>query len=266
MKKILKLTFFFLFAVTYSQNISDYTFVHISEKSMDFEGNKYGLTDLLHSKLSAKKYTVINGDTENWPAEAKNNPCGVLKAELVDSSSFLKNKLQINFKDCNEKMIGTFEGKSNIKEYAPGFKEALQLALKTLPTSNPVQPKTAVGQKTGITEQPTPKTSITVTESFKTKEVPVQKKTEVKTENKAEIFSNGSVLVNRIFISDSQFILANPNNSTPYAIFKSSTKKDVYRVQLQDGTQTLGYLEDSKIVVELPNPDGSFRKEEFLRK
>lgn len=265
MKKILKLALFFLFGVVYSQNISDYAFVYVSEKSMDFEANKYGLTDLLQSKLHAKKYAVINGDTENWPTEAKNNPCGVLKAELVDSSSFLKNKLQINFKDCNEKMIGTFEGKSNIKEYAPGFKEALQLALKTLPTSNPVQLKIAVGQKTVITEQPKPKTSITVTESFKTKEVPVQK-TEVKSENKAEIFSNGSILLNRIFISDSQFILANPNNSTPYAIFKASTKKDVYRVQLHDGTQTLGYLEDSKIVVELPTRDGSFRKEEFSRK
>ena len=84
-----------------------------------------------------------------------------------------------------------------------------------------------------------------------------------KTENKAETFSNGTLNLNRIFISDSQFILASPNDSTPYAIFKESTKKEVYRVQLQDGSQTLGYVENGNIVIELPNADGSFRKEIF---
>ena len=44
---------------------------------------------------------------------------------------------------------------------------------------------------------------------------------------------------------------------------KESTKKEVYRVQLQDGSQTLGYVENGNIVIEIPNAEGSFRKEIF---
>lgn len=260
MKKILQLSFFLLFAVAYSQNISDYAFVYVDGKSGNFEENKYGLSTLLHTKLTAKKYTVINENSESWPEEAKINPCGVLKAEIADTSTFLKNKLQINFKDCNGKTVATFEGKSNLKEFDTGFKDALNNASQFFPASNPVK------QLALTAKQETPKQSVTIVA------VPVKTTTvhaelnPLKAENKAQTFSNGTLNFNRIFISDSQFILASPNNSTPYAIFKASTKKEVYRVQLQDGTQTLGYLEDGNIVIEMQNPDGSFRKDLFLKK
>jgi hypothetical protein len=37
-------------------------------------------------------------------------------------------------------------------------------------------------------------------------------------------------------------------------------------VQLENGVQTLGYWEDGKIVVEIPNSDGSFKREVFSKK
>ena len=80
------------------------------------------------------------------------------------------------------------------------------------------------------------------------------------------MYSNGSATFNRIFLANGEFILVNPNNSVPYATFKPSTKKEVYRVQLNDGTATIGYLEDGNIVLELANSDGSFRKEILSRK
>ena len=254
MKKILKLAFIILFTSVYSQNISDYTFVYIAEKTGDFEANKYGLATLLSAKLTAKKYVVIAENNDSWPEVAKKNPCRVLKAELADTSTFLKNKLQINFRDCSGKTVASYEAKSNIKEYEPGFKDALNTALKTFPVSNPV--KLAVTNETrkpniAAVAEPVKSTSNQTPNSG------------AKTENKAQTFSNGTLNLNRIFISDSQFILASPNNSTPYAIFKATTKKEVYRVQLQDGSQTLGYLENGNIVIELPNADGSYRKEIF---
>lgn len=256
MKKILNFAFFLLFTAVYSQNISDYTFVYIAGKTGDFEANKYGLATLLSAKLTAKKYVVISESKDSWPEAAKNNPCGVLKAELADTSTFLKNKLQINFQDCSGKTVVSYEAKSNIKEYEPGFKDALNTASKTFPASNPVK-LAAISQ----TETPKPNVAI-VAEPVKSTSNQTPN-SGAKTENKAEIFSNGTFNLNRIFISDSQFILASPNNSTPYAIFKATTKKDVYRVQLQDGSQTLGYIEHGNIVIELPNADGSFRKEIF---
>ena len=254
MKKILKLAFIILFTSVYSQNISDYTFVYIAEKTGDFEANKYGLATLLSAKLTAKKYVVIAENNDSWPEVAKKNPCRVLKAELADTSTFLKNKIQVNFKDCSGKTVASFEGKSNIKEFEPGFKDALNTALKTFPVSNPV--KLAVTNETrkpniAAVAEPVKSTSNQTPNSG------------AKTENKAQTFSNGTLNLNRIFISDSQFILASPNDSTPYAIFKESTKKEVYRVQLQDGSQTLGYVENGNIVIELPNADGSYRKDVF---
>lgn len=257
MKKILHLSFFILFAAAYSQNISNYEYVSIAAKTGNFESAKYGLNGILNSKLKAGKYEIVGESSESWPDAAKKNPCGVLKAEIEDTSSFLKNKVQVNFKDCSGKTLASFEGKSNIKEYEPGFKDALNMALKNLPASNPV--KLAV-----ITENPK-HTVAAEAEPVKPTAAQTQNNT-IKTENKAEIFSNGKMMLNRIFISDSQFILANPNNSTPYAIFKESTKKEVYRVQLQDGTQTLGYLEDGNIVIEVAHNDGSFKKEIYSRK
>jgi len=260
MKKILQLSFFFLFAAFYSQNISDYAFVSIDGKSGGFEKNKYGLNTLLHLKLTAKKYTVINENSESWPEAAKINPCSVLKAEIADTSNFLKNKLQINFKDCNGKTVGSFEGKSHIKEFDAGFKDALTKASQFFPASNPVK------QLALTAKQKTPIQSVSIAaEPLKTTTVPAEINP-VKTENTAQTFSNGILNINRIFISESQFILASQNNSTPYAIFKASTKKEVYRVQLQDGTQTLGYLENGNIVIEMQNADESFRKEIFLKK
>ena len=254
MKKILHLSFFILFAAAYSQNISDYEYVSIAAKTGNFESAKYGLNGILNSKLKAGKYVIVGESSESWPDAAKKNPCGVLKAEIEDTSSFLKNKVQVNFKDCSGKTLASFEGKSNIKEYEPGFKDALNTALKTFPVSNPV--------KLAVTHE-TPKPNITaVAEAVKSTSNQTQK-SNVKTESKAQTFSNGTLNLNRIYISENQFILASPNNSMPYAIFKESTKKEVYRVQLQDGSQTLGYLENGNIVIELPNADGSYRKEIF---
>ncbi len=256
MKKILHLSFFILFAAAYSQNISNYEYVSIAAKTGNFESAKYGLSGILSSKLKAGKYEVVSESSDSWPEAAKNNPCGVLKAEIEDTSTFLKNKLQINFRDCSGKTVASYEAKSNIKEYEPGFKDALNTASKIFPGSNPVQ-------LAAISQTETPKQTVAAS-AEPVKSAPIQtKNSAVKTESKAQTFSNGTLNLNRIFISDSQFILASPNNSTPYAIFKATTKKDVYRVQLQDGSQTLGYIEHGNIVIELPNADGSFRKEIF---
>lgn len=248
MKKFLQLSVLFLFASFYGQNISDYRFIYIPGEFSDVKANRYGLNTLLSEKLKQKKFMIVAGDKTQWPEEARLNPCDVLTAGLRDTSSMFKNKVTIDFTDCNNKTVGSLEGKSAIKEFEPGMREALEMAAKLIAASSPVKQNITVKTQSA--------------ESVSVKATTVQKANS-ETENKAEIFSNGNLMLNRIFISDSQFILANPNNSTPYAIFKASTKKDVYRVQLQDGTQTLGYLENGKIVVEIPNADGSFRKEIF---
>ncbi|UOE41669.1 hypothetical protein MTP09_03245 [Chryseobacterium suipulveris] len=258
MKKFLQLVTFFLFAISFGQNISNYQNILIPTEFADAKANRFGLGDLLAKKLVAKKYVVIH--------ENADYNCGILKADLRDNSNMFTNKIIVDFKDCNGKIIESFSGKSSIKDFEPGMRDALENALKNLSFSNPVE-QTKIVQ----TQNSKPAVSIPVVTKTENTAQPIfsENKTTPTTNNpvsKAEVFSNGSLNLNKINISANQFILANPNSSVPYAIFKASSKKDVFHVQLENGTSTIGYFEDGKIVIDLPNSDGTFRKEVLSRK
>lgn len=249
MKKLLSFSLLMVFATAFSQNISDYAYIYVPKNFQDAKANKYGLKDVLKSKLKAKKYIIV----EN----AADLSCKMLKAEVSDTSNFMKNKVQISFKDCNDKVIANYEGKSGIKEFEPGMKEALQFALNNVAVS------ASKSSETTILKEKSEPISQRNAETNATK---LELENEAIAESKAETFSNGTINFKKIIISPNQFILANPNNSVPFAIFKTSTKKDVYHVQLENGSHTLGYWENGKIVIEIPNSDGSYTKEEFLKK
>ena len=158
------------------------------------------------------------------------------------------------------------DGISSIKEFEPGMREALEVAAKKIPMSAPVEQSITLKKEETTNQIETVKQDLPVVEEAKKPQVVPAPKIAPTASQKAEVYSNGSLTLNRIFLANGEFILVNPNNSIPYATFKPSTKKEVYRVQLSDGTSTLGYLEDRKIVVELANSDGSFRKEIFSTK
>lgn len=214
-------------------------------------------------QLAKKNYAVLSDDKMNWPAEAQNQ-CSVLTANLINSSGLLRNKVTVDFRDCNDKSVGKFEGTSLEKEFETGYPDALNKAVALVPTSsgkmlaavNNAQPAVVQQQR----EEPRREEPAKVLHT-KTEPAPV-----ASTAAKAEVFSNGNLNLNRIIIAPNQFILANPNTSVPYAIFKETTRSDVFRVQLENGTQTLGYYENGAIVVELPNSDGTYRKEVFGRR
>lgn len=266
MKKILQILTLLLITFFYGQQVSDYQYIYIPEKFNDQDVNKYGLNDLLQLKLKQKKFTVITESKENWPAELLQNPCQILTADLLNTSNMFKNKLKVEFKNCDNKTIGSVDGISSIKEFEPGMREALEVVAKQIPASAPVEKSmTLKKEETPNQVEIVKKDSPVVAETKKAQIVPASK-TEATASQKAEVYSNGSLTLNRIFLANGEFILVNPNNSIPYATFKPSTKKEVYRVQLGNGTSTLGYLEDGNIVVELANSDGSFRKEIFTIK
>ena len=266
MKKILQISTLLLITFFYGQQVSDYQYIYIPEKFNDQDVNKYGLNDLLQLKLKQKKFTVITESKENWPAELLQNPCQILTADLLNTSNMFKNKLKVEFKNCDNKTIGSVDGISSIKEFEPGMREALEVAAKKIPMSAPVEKSmTLQKEETPNQVEIVKKDSPVVAETKKAQVVPAPK-TEATASQKAEFYSNGSLTLTKILLTNGEFILVNPNNSVPYATFKPSTKKEVYRVQLGNGTSTVGYLEDGNIVVELADSDGSFRKEIFTRK
>lgn len=263
MKKVLQILCVFFVVIFYGQQISDYQNILIPEKFNNAGANNYQLDAFLKAKLKEKKFTVFN-ETET---ESK-NPCDYLKAEIADVGNMFMNKVRIEFNDCHDKNIATFEGKSGIKEFKEGMREALQKAMMTFPTANPLAKTEELKKAENIpttqkNENPVVTKVITSTNKV---EMPMAVKTENNSSQKAEIYTNGTLTLNKVLLSNGEFILVNPNNSVPYGIFKPSTKKDTFRVQMSDGTSTLGYLEDGKIVVEKSNADGSLKTEVFEKK
>lgn len=267
MRKSLQLLSIFFVAFLYGQQISDYQYILIPQKFKDSKTNRFGLNDLLTSKLKAKNYIVFNETLEQQPEQIINR-CEILKAEVSDASNFLTNKSRVTFRDCEDKVVATFDGKSNIKDFEPGMREALQSALKNLSPSTQLKNVIAIQKELEpeIIQKVEIKKQIQPLVSQKEDVAPTPSITETKTADKAEVYTNGTLILNKILLSNGEFILVNPNDSIPYGIFKPSTKKDTFRVQMSDGTSTLGYLENGKIIVEKSNTDGSLKTEVFEKK
>ncbi len=244
MKKISVFLSVFLLVLIKAQIVSDYKYILIPQEFNDFKENKsFGLNRILENALRSKKYIVLSETKTKWPAEALVNPCKVLTADLLDDKSMFRNKIILQFKNCNNQVIFTQKAGSTIKEYEPGFQDALKQGLMKIPVSNPSLEIERVA------------------ESKPTEEVNNNK---VVTESQtAQKYTNGNLILQKIMIDDSQFILIDGKSSVPFATFRSTTKKDVFRVKLSSGDSTIGYYENGNIVIETPKNNGEFSKDIF---
>ncbi len=242
MKKLFASILIGISAIAFSQNISDYEYIYVPssfEKKMD----KFNLRNTLIQQLTAKKYKVIQED---------NNSCAVLKADLLDDSSFLKNKVKIIFKDCNNKIIQELKGSTDDKDFETGYPDALKNATKMLTISNP---KTTTSLE--VNKENTPVAMIS--ENVNTTPIATS-------QEKALNFTNGQLTYQLIKLGQNQFILVSSQSSTPFAKLTESSKPGIYHVVLDNNQKTLAYTENGNIVIEFPQPEGSFSKQVFLKK
>lgn len=252
MKRISILLSIFFVILAKAQTISDYKYIVIPAEFNDFKDNKaYGLSNLLEKSLKAKKYTVLPETKNDWPSDALMNPCSILNIDLLDDKSMFRNKLILQFKDCSNKVVFNEKGSSMIKEFEPGFQDALKQTLAKIPASNP----TTVVNKVAETTSAEP-----VKKDLRGSEEEI-----MRTSN-AVRYSNGTMTVQKIQIDNSQFILVDGNSSVPFATLKSTTKEGVFRVKLGSGESTIGYYENANIVIEMPKANGDYTKEVFVAK
>lgn len=246
MKKIsIFLSVIFLVLIK-SQTVSDYKYILIPTEFNDFKENKsFGLNVILEKSLRGKKYIVLSETKTNWPVDALTNPCKVLSADVLDDKSMFRNKIILQFKNCNNQVIFTQKAGSTIKEYEPGFQDALKQGLMKIPVSNPSPEIERVAESKPAEEVNNNK--VVVTES-----------------QTAQKYTNRNLILQKIKIDDSQFILIDGKSSVPFATFRSTTKKDVFRVKLSSGDSTIGYYENGNIVIETPKNNGEFSKDIFL--
>jgi len=237
---------------SYAQKVSDYKYVALPEKFTGFKNDQYKLDVLLTNTLKQKKYTVVPGSRNQWTAEANSNPCSVLNADIINDSGFLRNKIVLEFKDCNGKVVASQKASTSIKEYEAGFQDALKQALVTVPVSSPKE----IHTETVVHE-------VTIAESVK--EVSGQP-VENNSYNPTGKYTNGKISLQKVQIDESQCILVENNDSVPFATFKATTKKDTFRVKLKSGESTLGYYENGNIVIEMPKGKNDYTKEVFILK
>ncbi|MEI7486875.1 MAG: hypothetical protein WCJ72_05605 [Chryseobacterium sp.] len=246
MKKLSILILTICSIISFGQKISDYKYVSIPEKFQTFKSS-FDLENFLANTLKGKKYVILQGDKLKWPSEARGNSCSIINADVINDKTMLRNRVILEFKDCNGKTILESKGNSTIKEFEEGFQDALKQALVVVPISNPVA---IVAQK----EVETPVNSN------------VSSTVAVSTENTANKYSNGKFDLQKVQIDNSQFILVKPNSSLPFATFKATTKADIFRVKLENGNSTIGYFENRNIVIEIPQANGEYAKEVFTGK
>lgn len=259
MKKSFALAFLFFTLIFSAQNITDYEYIYVPKKFKDFKTNEYNLNTLLKKSLEGKKYKVIQDDIVNWPLELRENPCKVLNADLLNDSNMFRNRVKLQFSNCEKNVIFETKGSSMIKDFELGYQEGLTLSLKNLQNSQP--------KEIEVLAKPTEKTVVeTVAERPVQAVVTSSNSTTPEVAKKAESYSNGTMSFQKIQISKDQFILVSSSSSVPFATFKNTTKADVYRVTLENGTSTLGYIENGNLVIEIPTNDGNYKKEVFTAK
>lgn len=234
--------------LSYAQKVADYKYVVVPSAFESFKKDNYGLSAFLTKNLKSKQYTIISENRGQWPEEANVNPCSVLNANVLNDSGFLRNKVILELKDCNSKVVSSEKGSSSIKEFEEGFQDALSKALINIPISRPVENPTLKQEVQVVKEtaQETPKVS--------------EQKSQT---SKAEKYSNGKLSLQKIQIDAAQFILVDGNSSVPFATFKETTKKDVFRVKLGSGEATTGYYENGNLVIEIPKSNDEYSKEVF---
>lgn len=244
MKKLLVIISSFCVMLSYAQKVSDYKYVVVPAAYESFKKTNYDLSTFLTNHLKSKQYVVISENRGQWPEEANANPCNVLNANIINDSSFLRNKIILELKDCNDKVISSQKGTTSIKEYEEGYKDALSKTFMNIPVSHPIQ-NTEYKKETQVTEA-----------------VPQVSEQKPQT-SRAEKYSNGKLSLQKIQIDASQFILVDGNSSIPFATFKETTKKDVFRVKLGSGESTTGYYENGNLVIEIPKNNDEYSKEVF---
>lgn len=255
MKKSFAILLLALSPLGFAQNIADYEYIYVPKTfEKDKEMNKFGLNKILVDQLKAKKYKVIQEAPHDWPAALKDNPCAVLSANLLDDSSFFKNKVKVNFTDCQKKIILESKGSADEKEFEIGFPKALKQATQSIAFSTP---KSII--ELDSKKETTATTAQTIVENVSSAPISSAKE-------EALVFTNKNENYQLINLATGNFILVSSKSSTPFAKLFESSKPGIFHVTLGNNTKTLGYTENGNIVIEIPKLDGSYSKEIFNKK
>ncbi|MEO6347835.1 MAG: hypothetical protein ABIO60_07985 [Aquaticitalea sp.] len=118
---------------SFSQSsVNDYKYIVIpSQFEFLNQRDQYQVNSLTKFLFNKYGYTAYLQD-EELPEDLHNNRCLGLTANVVKDNAFLKTKLHIELKDCNNNVIMTSQtGETREKEYSMAYNLALRNAFET---------------------------------------------------------------------------------------------------------------------------------------
>lgn len=233
------LLFAILFAgIACAQQVSDYKYIQVPERFSDFDTNQFGLNNYLTLLLERKNYEILPGDEMKWPQAAADNPCSVLRADVKKEKSIFRNIIKLTFTDCNNREIKSIEGISRIKDFHRGNQEALRLAaaeiLNSAPKEHPVQ----------------------------NNENQIETNFPVRTQNNTAPISSGFEFRNEQMTiraetkEHGEILLFNKENSEHIATLFTTSRKGVYRAEIQNNdttTEAIAFYDGVSIEIEMPD-------------
>lgn len=227
MKKIVLLLVFGFCIQGFSQVLNKYQYVVVPTK-FDFMKieNEHRLNTVVKNKL--EKMGFIAYYENNIPLEVAQKSCEILKVELVRGGTFVWTKMNLQFKDCQNKVVfESDEGKSKDKDFKVAYTECADQIFESL---------FALKYKFQETSD---KTVIT--------------KDEVKSIETHVESTNDNLIAEK---TTSGFILKNNQNQTVYKL-TSTGKSDLFLAQKGQNNGML-YLKDENWIFEYTNNDQLF--------
>ncbi len=219
-------------ANVFGQQVSDYSQIIVPEKFTDFkETNQYNLNRQLGAALTGKRYQVVSDLSQ------VTQPCSALSAEINDRSTIFKTKIELNFKDCNNKIISSVPATSALKDYEKGFQEALRSATSQIATSSP--------------DSKVPPKNEAVSSTAQTVTVPVETPAA-----RNVLYTFNSEQYQKVADNSGNFSLIRTKDGLPFARFFTTSKKGVYLVKLNTEQTTVAFDEGSRLIVDSPASSG----------
>ncbi|MDG1779077.1 MAG: hypothetical protein P8H23_07000 [Flavobacteriaceae bacterium] len=141
MKNSVTIIFCFLLinqSLVFAQNdINNYKYVSVSER-FDFlkYADQYQVNSLTKFLLKKNGFVVLEG-SDNYPKDLSENRCLLLNVDVLKLKGFLKTKLEVQFRDCNNELIFKSSiGSSKEKDYKKSYHEALRAAFESVAALN----------------------------------------------------------------------------------------------------------------------------------
>lgn len=271
MKKLINLLIIFATISVSAQAVSDYKYISIPEKFSDFDKGQYQLENYLRLLLGQKEYEILPEKRSYWPEEVSLNPCLVLNADIKKMSSAFKNKVMVEFQDCNQTIIGSFEGESNIKEYNEGYKDALKNASLSIAVQAAKMPTYREAENKQVTIVTTTQTENPGTELFKkysnqnngnNEEISIQKD-----KMTAYVFEGQTVY--KSDLTEGEFVLMDATKSKTLAYYYPALRANVYHVKVIQGNtnyMTIGYFDGEDLSYEYSADMKTWTLVEFQKK